>query len=236
VYQNRDAATHIPTLEEKLSANPRSPVFARLASYYLKEGLVQKAVEVCLNGLKSYPHYATAHLVLGQCYESLGRNIEAMLEYRRALKAVPDNPRLQTLLRNAEQREQDAFKAFAEERVQKLKGRRDTMTFEQYEKDETPEKESTIDFLLRRLQAAQTATQDRIPVERSAPSEEREVTPVKIVTATLAEIYANQGEYKEAIGAYRKLLEQRPTDAQRYEKRIAQLEELGRLQQLESKT
>ena len=61
----------------------------------------------------------------------------------------------------------------------------------------------------------------------------RTISPSKIVTATLAEIYATQGEYKEAIEAYKKLVSQRPIEAERYVKRITQLEELSRLQQAE---
>jgi hypothetical protein len=51
-----------------------------------------------------------------------------------------------------------------------------------------------------------------------------------MVTATLAEIYASQGEFGEAIDAYRKLAEQRPGSAERYQKRLRELEELRRLQ------
>jgi predicted Zn-dependent protease len=57
----------------------------------------------------------------------------------------------------------------------------------------------------------------------------------KIVTATLAEIYANQGEYQAAIAAYMRLREQHPEEAGRYDRRIAQLEESARMQHAEQK-
>jgi tetratricopeptide (TPR) repeat protein len=47
-----------------------------------------------------------------------------------------------------------------------------------------------------------------------------------IVTVTLAEIYAKQGEYREALEAYRKLLQQCPDEAGRHAVRIAELERL----------
>jgi pentatricopeptide repeat protein len=50
------------------------------------------------------------------------------------------------------------------------------------------------------------------------------------VTATLAEIYASQGEYREALEAYKRLREQNPADAPLYERRIAELTELARVQ------
>lgn len=221
-------------LEARLASNPGSPSFARLAFYSLKEGHHQKAVDICLNGLKYFPHYATAHLVLGQCYEAMGRNIEAMLEYRRVLKALPDNGTVRSMLERSEHREQEAFRTFSEERSLKLKDAKETITFEKYMEEDVEEKESTAEFLLKRLKHVQRSVPEAATISRSpedAPSQT--VSPSKIVTATLAEIYASQGEYKEAIEAYKKLVSQRPVEAERYSKRIAQLEELSKMQQSE---
>jgi len=49
---------------------------------------------------------------------------------------------------------------------------------------------------------------------------------VPIVSPTLAEIYASQGRYREAIEAYNRLAQQRPADAGRYRERLAELEKL----------
>ena len=224
---------YLPSLEARLASNRKSPSFARLASYHLKEGQIQKAVDICLEGLKHFPDYATAHLVLGKCYEAMGRNIEAMLEYRRALKAMPDNPTLQGLFKRVEQREQEAFRAFSEERSRKLKERKETVTFDKYIDDGIEQKESTAEFLLRRLQDVKKSAPQTMPDSTSEAASPRAVSPSKIVTATLAEIYATQGEYREAIEAYKKLMSQRPIEAECYIKRITQLEELSRLQQAE---
>jgi tetratricopeptide (TPR) repeat protein len=225
---------YIPSLEARLASSVKSPSFARLASYYLREGHPQKAVDICLEGLKHHKDYATAHLVLGKCYEAMGRNIEAMLEYRKALKAMPDSLAVQSLLKNVERREQELFRAFSEERARKLKERKDVVTFENYVEEDSTHKESTAEFLLRQIQDVKKSAPRTVPESRPLQeSHAQGVTPSKIVTATLAEIYATQGEYKEAIDAYRKLVSQRPVEAERYAKRIAQLEELSKLQQAE---
>ena len=224
---------YLPSLEARLASNTKTASFARLASYYLKEGHYQKAVDICLEGLKHFPDYATAHLILGKSYEAMGRNIEAMLEYRRTLKAMPDNTTLQGLLKRVEQREQEAFRAFSDDRSRKLKERKETITFDKYVNEATEQKESTAEFLLRRLQDVKKNVPLTVPDRPSEDMSSRPATPSKIVTATLAEIYATQGEYKEAIDAYRKLVSQRPIEAERYVKRITQLEELSRLQQAE---
>lgn len=218
----------LSALEAKVTATPGSPFFARVASAYLKQGKTMQALELCVQGLKMFPNYATGHLVLGQCYEALGRTIEAMLEYRRALKALPDNMMLQKLMRDIEEREKEAFKAFAEERARKLAERKDSLSVEEYLSEEPTEKESTVEFLLKRLQVARQAA----PGSEQGPSTTATTT---IVTPTLAEIYASQGEYEAAIDAYRKLAVQRPQEVERYEKRIAQLEQLRKLKQADQK-
>jgi tetratricopeptide (TPR) repeat protein len=83
-----------------------------------------------------------------------------------------------------------------------------------------------MDALLVRLQQAR----------RSKPPQAVENTPLVdiseplgeqgIATVTLAEILAQQGKYREALEAYRRVIGQRPDDAGRHAARVAELEEL----------
>ena len=197
---------NIALLEDRLAANPKSPLFARLASFYLKEGEVQKAVELCSAGLKDHPDYTTAHLVLARAFETLGRNVEALIEYRRVLRVFPDNRSVLDRVQTIERKEQESFRSFAEERLQELR---------------------------RKKQQAVAKAAEAPGVVRNAPQvneDEQEEEPrgagQKIVTATLAEIYASQGEFGEAIQVYRKLRQEKPSDAEAYERRIGELEVL----------
>lgn len=209
----------------------KSPEFAHFAKEYLESGQVQKALEICLEGTAEFPWYGTGALVLGQCYDTLGRTVEAMLAYRRALKAVPDSSVVQSLLKSAEEREQQAFEAYAENQARLLKAKKESTTFESYVSEGGEESESSMEFLVRQLQGAKRIVPpgpEAQAGEEQAPPSESPAT--RIVTATLAEIYANQGQYREAIRAYRALCEQRPEEAHRYEKRLADLEELAKTQ------
>jgi tetratricopeptide (TPR) repeat protein len=210
----------------------KSPEFAHHAKEFLDKGEPEKALEICLEGTTEFPWYGTGALLLGKCYDALGRTVEAMLAYRRALKAVPDNPLVQALLRSAEEREQKAFEAYAQDQTLQLKAKKESTTFESYVSERGEPAESSVEFLLRQLQGAKRIGPpvpeppgNDEPIVQPEPS-----SPSRIVTATLAEIYADQGQYREAIKAYRALLEQRPEEAQRYEKRLADLEELARMQ------
>lgn len=224
-------------MESESTARP-TPEFARRAEQYLREGKTHEAMELCVAGIKAFPTYATGSLVLGRCYDAMGRKVEAMLEYRRALRMVPDNQTVQNLLRTAEDHEREEFEAFAESRTRDLKVRRDTMSFDQYATETGAGTESTVEFLLRQLQGVKRITPRDDEDSTGAPAVPVDMEPLpagKIVTATLAEIYANQGQYREAVRAYRALVEQRPEDAERFGKRLAELEELARAQHLAEK-
>jgi tetratricopeptide (TPR) repeat protein len=60
--------------------------------------------------------------------------------------------------------------------------------------------------------------------------EEEQRSPLgnEIATPTLAEIYAAQGAYREAIRTYTQLADRRPEDRGRFEQRIRELEEIWR--------
>jgi hypothetical protein len=62
--------------------------------------------------------------------------------------------------------------------------------------------------------------------ETSTASEQDTPAGMGFVTPTLAEIYAKQGWFDDAIKAYKTLARSKPAEKERYEKRIAELEEL----------
>ncbi|MDI6779941.1 MAG: tetratricopeptide repeat protein, partial [Bacteroidota bacterium] len=52
-----------------------------------------------------------------------------------------------------------------------------------------------------------------------------EINPPIIISSTLAEIYANQGEYAEAINMYKALMKIKPNQKSLFEEKIKILEE-----------
>lgn len=65
--------------EQKLAENPRSLVFSRLADSYRKKGDVQRAIDICVEGLRNNPDHVTARIILARCYleqEDFRRAIE----------------------------------------------------------------------------------------------------------------------------------------------------------------
>jgi tetratricopeptide (TPR) repeat protein len=158
-------------------------------------------------------------LILGRCYEALGRTADAVVEFRKGLRIHPDAGVLRDALARMEKREREEFDVFAEQQVEMMQGTAGTLTFEQYISGKSSEGESTVDFL-RQQAARKDEDNEARAVAEPAPT-------ARIVTETLAEIYASQGEYREAISAYTSLLERRPGESVRFRKRIEELEVLA---------
>ncbi len=216
-----------------------SPSFAREASQFLLEGSIQRATELCLQGVRTYPKYSTGYLVLGKCYEAIGKTPDALAAFRQALSILPDSPTLCDLVAKAVERESQEAQQRAEKERKKLEREEEKREEEKKnaEASSSPmnhppvslptEGESTLEYLAKRLADVKRIKPNPdatpgITIPKSAPS-------ANFVTPTMAEIYAGQGEYKEAINAYNELIRANP-DEEKYKNR---LEEIERLQKLE---
>jgi tetratricopeptide (TPR) repeat protein len=198
-----------------------SPWFARLGQEALERGNPAEAVRLCASGVEHYPWYATGHLILGKALDALGRVAESVLALRRALAEAPDAEIIRQALRRAEERERNEFAAYvAEQREDPETG---TITFEEYIAGTVIPGEGSAGFLQKQaLAARQEGTQPNpLPVLPGKGEQQR------IVTVTLAEIYASQEEYAEAVEAYRALKLLRPAEAGRFDERIRELERLS---------
>ncbi len=93
--------------------------------------------------------------------------------------------------------------------------------------------EDQIEELANKLKNASKITPIIDLSERAAVPLSESETPSStgFVTPTLAEIYAKQGWYDDAIKAYKTLAVSKPTEKEKFEKRIKELEELKMKQQ-----
>jgi tetratricopeptide (TPR) repeat protein len=206
-----------------------SPSFARDASHYLQDADFQRALELCLSGTKAFPSYSTGFLVLGKCYEAIGRTAESLAAYRKALAVLPDNLMLQSLIRRAEEAERKELKQPTEVKTDQHEAQAVTSSAPQTHEPST--EESAIEYLAKRLQDVKRI-QPKVTEGEERVSQEG-YRSLKFVTATMAEIYVGQGEYTEAIAAYQELIRQHPEQASTYEKRRDEIRQLLDIQQSE---
>jgi len=179
----------IELLERKLSDQPGSPLFARLASLYLVAERFEKARETCERGITRYPDYATGHLILGECYFRLHRFSDARRELSAALVLQPRCRKARELLLRIDAAESARAEQEGMQHVKEIA----------HPSLASPGSIEEQDWV-------------------SDPSTE-------IATPTLAEIYANQGAFREAIRTYSVFLRRNPEAKNRFEQRIRELEE-----------
>jgi tetratricopeptide (TPR) repeat protein len=107
-------AMEIDRLATQLAKDPHSKAFLPLAEAYCKVGMWEEAVSVLEHGLKHYPGFITAMVVLGRAYDQLKRPTMARAVLEGAVKLSPDNLRAhRTLIKiyAAQGLTQDALKS-----------------------------------------------------------------------------------------------------------------------------
>ena len=91
--KNISSALEIDRLATQLATNPRSKAFLPLAEEYCKAGMWEEAVGVLEDGLKYYPGFITAMVVLGRAYDQLNQPTKARAVLEGAVTLSPENLR-----------------------------------------------------------------------------------------------------------------------------------------------
>ena len=239
-------AASLAKLERICSRNPASILFARLADELLRRGNVDRAAEVCSEGLRYRPFYPTGHLVMGRCHMAAGRLEEARRELHDTLELDHDNPSANWLLGRIERKlgfEERALHYFrcalavdpisrllvaemdadAQAEAGPASGLRPGDETESVASDATVEESrlraepEDFSFLLRDL------LDDRSHIEDPPADADSEIAP--IATSTLAELYVVQGLIGEAVAVMTLVCEREP-DNRRLGKRLKELREV----------
>ena len=91
--KNTASAIEIDRLATQLAKDPHSKAFLPLAEEYCKVGMWEEAVSVLEEGLKHYPGFITAMVVLGRAYDQLNQPTKAQAVLEGAVKLSPENLR-----------------------------------------------------------------------------------------------------------------------------------------------
>ena len=288
----------IDFLSQKLSDNPQSPLFARLADIYLSKNQSSEALKLCEAGVQAYSSYATGFVVLGKCYLALNENSKARLAFSQALHLAPFNqvarklldeipfavegaassaieepavvdpflpettpategapqqfslpeqsaelPAAETLpfvdeipqthvyensapeieTPTAEPAELPGVDDYIQRHSERLAGA-NLVSLDEYLEGRAPASPAAeIDSIAAKLESAPRIIPPEPESKKSSPAESSPLDST-VITPTLAEIYASQGEYGAAIQAYEILLLSKPGERERFEKRIKELQ------------
>lgn len=84
----------IQKLENHLKKDPTSPSFCALAQIYCSKGELDKAEQLCQEGLHHHPTYSQAYLILSGIYKNQGQVDKAVQSLNKAKELTPDNPNI----------------------------------------------------------------------------------------------------------------------------------------------
>ncbi len=198
-----------------VAKDPSSTAFVPLAEAYRQIGLLDDALEAARLGTKMLPHFSPGFSTMGRILGQMGRIDEAMSAYAKAL--------------SIDRQSQSALVGLA--RLHLIRGERDlARNILKQAEGFHPDDEKISDMLValdlpRPWQEIKQAsqTQEPPPKKEVLPAEPAEPIP----TATLAEIYAQQGLVEKAARVYEDILRQNPENAKARERLLQIQESLG---------
>lgn len=231
----------IEKFEEKIRSNPLTSEFVKLANYYLINGNVNEAISLLHSGLKFYPNYTTAKIILGKCYLANRYFFDARKIFEQVLS---DNPGLSIankyfeiandLTRHEVSRRHD------DDIIPKLDFKAPVFNDFDFNYNLFPsyDIEDLIKDSIELNDTEETAEYKEFKNvftspyffkhEHSKPALEKKRLKnkfeVNIITETLADIFAKQGNYFDAIEAYTYLLKIKPDKKEIIESKIGEVE------------
>lgn len=192
-------------LLERYESSPDSRLFAPVADMYRKRGEVEKAIEICNQGLEVYPDYVSARVILGKCFYDMGASERAKTEFDKVLDLDSENMVALKFLGDISLAENKTGRAA--DYYQKL-----------LEIDPTNDR-------VRELYEELTSEFEPAEIDLEKGDQvESLVDETEPATMTLAGIYASQGYYDRASRIYRSILADNP-DNQEARKMLEKIED-----------
>lgn len=187
--------------EEILAKEPSAIIFAVLGSLYARKYEFDKAINVLSGGVKNYPNYFSARILLSKCYLAKGDTAGAVRELQNILTLDPYNVPALIILGDVTRdsgRYADAERCYR--KVLEIDPDNTDVQYKLHLLGQLTEPEIPPEITV--FEKAE------VPYERATISEE----PEGVATITLAEVYAEQGLLDKAASIISKLLKEHPDD------------------------
>ena len=84
---------------ENMANDPDSLAFVPLAELYRDNGMVDQAIQMCLQGLQRHPENAQARILLAACLADSGKIKDAQRHLKGVLQLVPNNKKAKAVLK-----------------------------------------------------------------------------------------------------------------------------------------
>lgn len=237
-------------VKSKLNKNYLSPLFIRLANLFYMNEQYEECISVCKTGLEIYPDYLTAKLILLKAFlkaeylneaEILFSEIKSKLTNKELLSKLSQNiHHLKTISRQEKiyypksKKNKYDYKTF-EKKFHFEENLFSGLSLDDIFKESNKEIINDKDFQSFVKQYESFHFDKSSQVNQKGPEQhfEKQINPddpdellnkIKIVTETLADIYAEQGNHREAFDAYNILLRAGSGNYKRIEEKLNELE------------
>jgi len=192
--------------KELLSGNPSQGTYFHVLSRMKKEGMLESVIEECTRALETYPDDIRIRRILAESCLETGRMPQAESEIKAVISKVNELMtcyRFQADLLISQGRNAEAVEAL---KLYLIHCPDDKESYALLESMQPGEEIAEA--------VEETEALTSIPGEKGDESVVQPVEPElpDIYTATLAEVYFNQGKTGEAIETYEKVIEKNPDD------------------------
>jgi len=204
--------------------NENSPLYLRIAQEFLSKNDPQNAILVLKRGLKKFPEHPVAHILLGVAFLQ-NRNYELAENNFKLASELINSKRTYEFYTN----ELKNISRFTLNRENFLNDTKLKITRIESGKEERKNQSTETNAIEDRLeQLSEALSSARIPRSSSdgprTPDNQYFIPDrSKITSETLAKIYLTQGERKEAIKVYEKLIKKDPAKESYYLEKIREI-------------
>jgi tetratricopeptide (TPR) repeat protein len=218
-------------------SNKKSPLFIRKADEEIRNNQIERAVEILIAGLKVYPDYAAAHFILGRAYSLLGQFNLALKSIKTGSVLINSSETYDYYLKEIDsaRKQRSLFDLTSRSSIfSKEIDSSQPVLFPEVKKEDEPKLPETNDNQFadiddRLEQIARDISLARLNETPSNPNYEFSnidnfAEQNMFVSETLAKIYITQGEFREAIDVYQKLIKKTPSKQEYYLQKISELQ------------
>lgn len=213
----------------------QSPLFVRVANTEIENNNVEEAISILNSGLEIYPSYAAAYLLLSKAQTLIGNYSAALKAAKTGSDLINSKKTYDYYLREIEtiKKQRSLFEVtkrnvfFGSEEKNESSSSPDLFTSKDFSSQSFNDDISSIDDRLSEIAKEISSAK----IAEVSSSDEKKNSPFGfsdksiIVSDTLAKIYSAQGEYKEAIEVYNKLINKFPAKKEYYSQKINELKE-----------
>ena len=185
--------------------NKKSPLFVRVANSEIEKNNIEKAVEILNDGLSLYPNYPVAHILLGKALMLMGKYKESLDSFHRGSDLVNSHKVYEYYMQEVENLKKQRALFESSHRPGFIEGA---------EHNEEHEKRSSLEDEISSFVSMDDKKKSSVSSGGSGDS---------IVSETLANIYITQGEFKEALNIFERLLNKNPQKKEYYLQKISEL-------------